>query len=359
MMRTRRIYASDRAREGTRARRARVVRIAGPALPYDRTYHLLGPLRQDPRAGHRAERPDVLEAHSPYLGGRGRAGGGPKRELGCGRPSGTPIIVRTCDVCWSRGWARRRTRCSLLWAASGRSLAPFDATFVAGVCAGRASCARIGVANVVARAVRGRRAGLPPRRERARRHGGAPRRGPRGRGAPRRRRALRGREAVGRRARRVRAGAGAAARRSSSCSATAPSARSWSALAPPGVRFVGFETDRATLASALASADVLVHGCPYETFGLGVAEAMRVRPARRRPGRRRRGRERRPRPAGEVYREPRRRGVRRRDRRLLAREPASCAPRGPRRAATRVPTRSRSTSRACSAVVRRPAAAAR
>jgi alpha-1,6-mannosyltransferase len=42
----------------------------------------------------------------------------------------------------------------------------------------------------------------------------------------------------------------------------------------PGVRFVGFERDRARLAGALASADVLVHGCPYETFGLGVAEAV-------------------------------------------------------------------------------------
>jgi alpha-1,6-mannosyltransferase len=40
------------------------------------------------------------------------------------------------------------------------------------------------------------------------------------------------------------------------------------------VRFLGFETDRAKLASVLASADALVHGCPYETFGLGVAEAM-------------------------------------------------------------------------------------
>jgi alpha-1,6-mannosyltransferase len=43
---------------------------------------------------------------------------------------------------------------------------------------------------------------------------------------------------------------------------------------PAGVRFVGFERDRARLASALASADLLVHGCPYETFGLGVAEAV-------------------------------------------------------------------------------------
>jgi alpha-1,6-mannosyltransferase len=40
------------------------------------------------------------------------------------------------------------------------------------------------------------------------------------------------------------------------------------------VRFLGFETDRLKLARALAAADVLVHGCPYETFGLGVVEAI-------------------------------------------------------------------------------------
>jgi alpha-1,6-mannosyltransferase len=41
-----------------------------------------------------------------------------------------------------------------------------------------------------------------------------------------------------------------------------------------GVRFFGFENDREKLATALASADLLVHGCPFETFGLGVAEAL-------------------------------------------------------------------------------------
>jgi alpha-1,6-mannosyltransferase len=39
------------------------------------------------------------------------------------------------------------------------------------------------------------------------------------------------------------------------------------------VRFLGFERDRARLGAALASADLLVHACPFETFGLGVAEA--------------------------------------------------------------------------------------
>jgi alpha-1,6-mannosyltransferase len=46
------------------------------------------------------------------------------------------------------------------------------------------------------------------------------------------------------------------------------------ARAPGGVRFLGFEPDRARLAAAMRCADVLVHGCPYETFGLGVAEAV-------------------------------------------------------------------------------------
>jgi alpha-1,6-mannosyltransferase len=36
----------------------------------------------------------------------------------------------------------------------------------------------------------------------------------------------------------------------------------------------GFERDRDRLAAALASADALVHGCPYETFGLSIAEAL-------------------------------------------------------------------------------------
>jgi alpha-1,6-mannosyltransferase len=44
--------------------------------------------------------------------------------------------------------------------------------------------------------------------------------------------------------------------------------------APPGVRFAGFDKDRARLGRSLAAADLLVHGCPCETYGLGVAEAV-------------------------------------------------------------------------------------
>ncbi|MBK6460528.1 MAG: glycosyltransferase [Myxococcales bacterium] len=45
-------------------------------------------------------------------------------------------------------------------------------------------------------------------------------------------------------------------------------------LAGPHVRMPGFEKDRGRLASALASADALVHGCSVETFGLSIAEAL-------------------------------------------------------------------------------------
>ncbi len=40
------------------------------------------------------------------------------------------------------------------------------------------------------------------------------------------------------------------------------------------VAFAGFEKSREKLASTLASADLLIHACPFETFGLGVAEAI-------------------------------------------------------------------------------------
>jgi alpha-1,6-mannosyltransferase len=40
------------------------------------------------------------------------------------------------------------------------------------------------------------------------------------------------------------------------------------------VAFPGFAKGRAALAKSLASADAFVHGCPFETFGLSVAEAL-------------------------------------------------------------------------------------
>jgi alpha-1,6-mannosyltransferase len=40
------------------------------------------------------------------------------------------------------------------------------------------------------------------------------------------------------------------------------------------VAFMGFESDPRKIATALASADAFVHGCPFETFGLSVAQAI-------------------------------------------------------------------------------------
>jgi alpha-1,6-mannosyltransferase len=53
-----------------------------------------------------------------------------------------------------------------------------------------------------------------------------------------------------------------------------PERRELERQAPPGVNFVGFERDRTRLATGFASADILVHGAPYETFGLSIAEAV-------------------------------------------------------------------------------------
>ncbi len=40
------------------------------------------------------------------------------------------------------------------------------------------------------------------------------------------------------------------------------------------VVFAGFTKDRDALATALCSADALMHACPYETFGISIAEAV-------------------------------------------------------------------------------------
>ena len=44
--------------------------------------------------------------------------------------------------------------------------------------------------------------------------------------------------------------------------------------APKNVQFAGFLKDKEKLAEALADADALVHACPHETFGIAIAEAI-------------------------------------------------------------------------------------
>jgi alpha-1,6-mannosyltransferase len=46
------------------------------------------------------------------------------------------------------------------------------------------------------------------------------------------------------------------------------------AAGSPDIAMPGFVKGRDALARMLASADALVHGCPFETFGLSIAEAM-------------------------------------------------------------------------------------
>jgi alpha-1,6-mannosyltransferase len=46
------------------------------------------------------------------------------------------------------------------------------------------------------------------------------------------------------------------------------------AAGSPDIVMPGFVKGREALARMLASADALVHGCPFETFGLSIAEAM-------------------------------------------------------------------------------------
>ena len=253
--------------------KARVVRIGGPALPYDRTYHLFA--RPDKVGVHiAAESPEVVEAHSPYLAALAVVlAGAPDRWLRTAfwhaDHVGTyvePAVRRYLGP----GAAAAVT--APLWQVVRGLLSPFAATFVAG----RAQAARLrsaGVQGVVHAPM-----GVDVATFR-----------PSARSDERRRELIDGHGAdaallvgVGRFAFEKRwdvvldAFARLRARRDAVLVlfGDGPERASLERSAPPGVRFVGFEKRRDRLASALASADVLVHGCPFETFGLGVAEAV-------------------------------------------------------------------------------------
>lgn len=251
--------------------RRRVVRIAGRPLPYDRTYHLLS--RFD-RLGAvvRSEQPDVVEAHSPYLGAAG--------ALWTGRR-----VARVVTTFWHadhvgayieptlRRWLGRRAgdaAGSALRRGLCPLLAPFDATFVAGAQQAR-MLRSIGVSPVVH---------VP--------FGVAPDFRPSA-GSEHMRGRLLGDEAgaallvaAGRLAVEKRwdvvleAFARVRARRPAVLVifGDGPERERLGRDAPDGVRFMGHQSDRTVLASALASADLLLHGCACETAGLGVLEAV-------------------------------------------------------------------------------------
>jgi alpha-1,6-mannosyltransferase len=241
-------------------------------VPYDRSYHWLG--RFDKIRAHvRAARPDVLEAHSPYLA--------TAAVLACGRAApvrtafwhsdhvGTYVVPALARAV---GRTAAEQISAPLWHGVRALLSPFDATFVGG----GAQAERLraaGVRDIVhvpfgvdSSVFRLRPSNASRRSELL---GGA------GAGAA----LLVG---VGRFAFEKRwdvvldAFARVRARRPAVLVlfGDGPERARLERRAPPGVRFAGFDTDRERLAESLASADLLVHGCPYETYGLGIAEAV-------------------------------------------------------------------------------------
>jgi alpha-1,6-mannosyltransferase len=249
------------------------VRLAGPALPYDRTYHLLHRIDKI-RQRVRAERPDVLEAHSPYLA--------TAAIVACGRSAArlrtafwhSDHIGAYVEPALTKRVGERTARAAASPLRQGvrALLAPFDATFAAGRqqvqklrAAGvpRVIHAPFGVDTRIfhpgARTHEGRREWLGDADEGALLLVGS------------------GRFAMEKRWDVVLEAFGRLSARRSAVLVLFGDGPERSALersAPRGVRFAGFERDRARLAGALASADALVHGSPCETFGLGIAEAI-------------------------------------------------------------------------------------
>jgi alpha-1,6-mannosyltransferase len=222
-----------------------------------------------------SELPDVLEAHSPYLA--------TAAVVACGRGSARirtsfwhtdhiGTYVRPVAARYLKGRAASALE-TPLWRLVRVLLAPFDATFVAGV-AQTQRLRVLGVKNVVYAPF-----GVDTRTFR-----------------PAARDPMRRRELLGPHAGPLLVGVGrfavekrwdvvldAFARlrsRHEYRGATlglfgdGPERQRLQERAGPGVLFFGFETDRLRLASALASADLLVHGSPYETFGIGIVEAV-------------------------------------------------------------------------------------
>jgi alpha-1,6-mannosyltransferase len=259
--------------------------VAGPTLPYDPTYHLLG--RFDKIRGRvRAEQPDIVEAHSPYLATAAvLACGRVAPVLACGRAApvrtafwhadhvGTYVQPALSRVLGERAGASASRP---LWRAMRALLSPFDAVFVGG----RAQAERLrdaGVPGVMhvpfgvdTKTFRPR--ALPPPGEA---RPGLPPDLPPGCAVL----VAVGRFAIEKRWDVVLDAVDRLRTRRPAVLLLFGDGPDRPALerragASPYVRFMGFVKDRELLARALASADVLVHGCPYETYGLGVAEAI-------------------------------------------------------------------------------------
>jgi alpha-1,6-mannosyltransferase len=256
-----------------------VIRIAGPSLPYDPTYHLLWRVDKVRRIVRR-EKPDVLEVHSPYVAAVS-ALAAPRSTFGIRTFVWHADFIDT----YVREILRARLPRAQAWEAAPDALvAPLWAWVrtIARACDATLVAARWQLDKLVAHGVP-RVVHVPFGVDRATFHPSEPRAvGPE---EPRRLVAV-GRFAVEKRwdvlldayervrrayAREARGGAVSLAIYGDGPEkgAIAARTRAW-----PEVTLYGFEKDRARLAHALAHADLFVHACPFETFGLSVAEAL-------------------------------------------------------------------------------------
>lgn len=264
-----------RRAEGGPRSAARVVRVRGPALPYDPTYHLLWRVRAVHRVIAR-ERPDVLEIHSPYVAALA-ALTAPRGTFGVRTMQWHADFIDT----YLRGPVERLVRTEgradrvvePLWAWVRALGARSRAVLVASAWQEDKLRAH-GVAHTVRHPFGVDRTLFRPERASA---------------AVRARLLGPGREGaalvvgVGRFAheKRWEVVLDAFARVRAARDAVlvlfgdGPERGRLEARAAgsPDVRLPGFERDREALADALASADVLLHGCADETFGLSIAEA--------------------------------------------------------------------------------------
>ncbi len=255
--------------------RARVRLVKGRALPYDPSYRLLSRVAQV-RQIVQEERPDVLEMHSPYLA-----------AAACLSTSRRYLKLRTfvwhadfIDTYLRPAIERQVTMLAAdlalapLWAGVRRIAARCDATIVAASWQ-REKLKQHGVSRVEHVPFGVERAHFTPlarsEAERARWLGGAPKDAKLLVGI--------GRFAVEKRWDVVLE----AFKRACTTQplvlvlfGDGPERASMEAQVAGrnDVHFAGFTKDREELARGLACADLLVHGCPFETFGLGIAEAM-------------------------------------------------------------------------------------
>ncbi len=254
----------------------RLVRLRGPATPYDPTYHTLwNPAAV--AAAVRRERPDVLEASSPYVAAAVAIALG---EIPC-----RSLVVHSDQIdtyarpVLSRALGDRVADLALAppWALLRAATARFDVT----VCAGEWLAAKLrahGCERVACVPFGIRHDDLSPsHRDEALR---VELLGPRAHAPGAALVAVVGRLALEKRVARVLHGL-AELQKTRPLAVVVlgdgPERARLEALSHRlglSVNFSGFVTDRARYARTLASVDALVHGCPHETFGFAVAEAL-------------------------------------------------------------------------------------